>query len=104
MRALHRVIWWPLAIALTGVARSSNARAQEGHHPPPGDSARVDTLTPRRFDAALIADLIGDFTTRGSTLESERRFEVRDVHLAVGAAIDADFRGDFMIALDHRAA
>jgi hypothetical protein len=101
MRALHRVIWWPLAIALTGVARSSNARAQEGHHPPPGDSARVDTLTPRRFDAALIADLIGDFTTSGSTLESERRFEVRDVHLAVGAAIDADFRGDFMIALDH---
>ena len=101
MNAMHPVTSWSLAIALSLVAWAPNVRAQEAHHPSHGDSARVDTLTKRAFDVALIADLIGDFTTEGSTLESGRRFEVRDVHLGVGAAIDADFRGDFMIALDH---
>jgi hypothetical protein len=94
-------VTWLLAMALVLMTLSPNAMAQEGHPPSHGDSARVDSLTKRAFDVALIADLIGDFTTEGSTLESGRRFEVRDVHLAVGAAIDSDFRGDFVIALDH---
>jgi hypothetical protein len=100
MNASYGVPWWLLGIAVVLGPATPNGRAQDVHHPPHGDSARVDTLPMRTFDAALVADLIGDFTTEGSTLESGRRFEVRDVHFAAGAAIDSDFRGDFMVALD----
>jgi hypothetical protein len=73
---------------------------REGRPVPPSDTG-ASAAREIRFDAAVIADLIGDFTTDGSTLESGRRFEVRDVHLAIGAAIDSGFRGDFMVTLDH---
>jgi hypothetical protein len=92
------------AILLALLIFAPNGLAQQGHTPAHADSARADTSSAARdlrFDVAIVADVISDFTTEGSTLESGRRFEVRDVHLALGAAIDSDFRGDFIVALDH---
>lgn len=76
---------------LEGLARDSSAapRAQG-----PGPS------NPRLLpDVSATGDFIGDFTRRRSTQESGRRFDIREVELAVQAAVDPYFRADIILGL-----
>lgn len=50
-------------------------------------------------DISVIGDFLGDFSSRGSTLESGNRFDVREVELALGANVDPYFRADFILGL-----
>ena len=67
------------------------------------DSATSDTSsTPADLLAnlSIIGDVISDLTPDGSTLESGRRFELRELHLATRAAIEPWLRGDFRLGVD----
>ena len=72
------------------------APSTDSAHHADTSSVSTDVLS----SLTIIADMIADLTPDGSTLESERRFELRDVHLALGAAIDSRLRGDFMVGVD----
>ena len=48
---------------------------------------------------SAIGDLVGDLSPDGSTLESEQRFDIREVELALQAAVDPYFRGDFILGV-----
>ncbi|MGQ0712185.1 MAG: hypothetical protein ACT4PJ_00485 [Gemmatimonadaceae bacterium] len=48
---------------------------------------------------SVIGDFIVDASPDGSTLESARRFDVREIELALGASVDPYFRGDFILGL-----
>jgi hypothetical protein len=50
-------------------------------------------------DVSAIGDFIGDFTRGRSTQESGRRFDIREVELAVQAAVDPYFRADIILGL-----
>ena len=50
-------------------------------------------------DISAIGDFIGDFTSRRSTQETGRRFDIREVELAVQAAVDPYFRADIILGL-----
>jgi hypothetical protein len=49
---------------------------------------------------AIVGDILADLTPDSSTLESARRFELREVHVQLGVKIDDRFRGDFIAGLD----
>jgi hypothetical protein len=48
-------------------------------------------------DISLVGDLLGDLSPKGSTVEGGYRFGIREVELAVQAAVDPYFRGDVFI-------
>ena len=48
---------------------------------------------------SVIGDILIDASPDGSTQESGRRFDVREVELALGANVDPYFRGDFILGL-----
>ncbi|MBC7789094.1 MAG: hypothetical protein H7Z74_04025 [Anaerolineae bacterium] len=50
-------------------------------------------------DISAIGDLIADFSPDGSTQESANRFDIREVEIAVQAAVDPYFRGDVILGL-----
>ena len=50
-------------------------------------------------DISAIGEFIGDFTSGGSTQESGRRLDIREVELAVQAAVDPYFRADIILGL-----
>src|SRR5688572_1151537 len=55
-------------------------------------------INPRMLpDISAVGDLVGDFSPKGSTQEDETRFGVREVELALQAAVDPYFRGDIFI-------
>lgn len=62
----------------------------------PGATPANPRLMP---DISVIGDFLGDFSSRGSTLESGKRFDVREVELALGANVDPYFRADFILGL-----
>src|SRR5512144_78181 len=45
-------------------------------------------------DISAVGDLIGDLSPKGSTQEGGERFSVREVEVAMQAAVDPYFRGD----------
>lgn len=45
-------------------------------------------------DISVVGDLVADLSRRGSTLEGGERFAVREVEVALQAAVDPYFRGD----------
>jgi hypothetical protein len=77
-----------------------------------GAAARSDTATaytgsvrgpinPRLLpDISTIGEVIGDFTPDSSTQESGRRIDIREVELAIGAAVDPYFRADVILGLN----
>lgn len=67
--------------------------AQEPAEPPP-QSPTNDRLLP---DISVVGDLIGDFSPEGSTQEDGRRFGVREIELALQAAVDPYFRADVFL-------
>jgi hypothetical protein len=50
-------------------------------------------------DVSAIGEFIGDFTSRRSTQETGRRFDIREVELAIQAAVDPYFRADIILGL-----
>lgn len=61
---------------------------------------RQPPINPRLMpDISAIADLVGDMSPKGSTQEDGTRFSVREVEVAIGAAVDPYFRADFILGL-----
>jgi hypothetical protein len=50
-------------------------------------------------DFSAVGDLVGDLSPKGSTQEDGTRFGVREVELAVQAAVDPFFRGDVFLGI-----
>lgn len=51
-------------------------------------------------DISAIGEVIGDFTPDSVTQESSRRFDIREVELAIAAAVDPYFRADVILGLN----
>ncbi|HEX6049556.1 MAG TPA: hypothetical protein VFZ21_09810 [Gemmatimonadaceae bacterium] len=60
----------------------------------PGQAPRNPRLLP---DISVVGDLIGDLSPDGSTQEGGERFGVREIELALQAAVDPYFRGDVFL-------
>ena len=93
-----------LLLATVACAHASGVPAQQ-----PDTTARHDSTAhaPSHVPAAAlmptigaVADLLIDATPDGSTLESQRRFELREIQLALGGGIDRYVRGDIVLSLD----
>ena len=70
----------------------------------PGDTGTIGRAggpsNPRLMpDISAIGDIVADFSSRGSTQESGRRFDIREVELALSSAVDPYFRADFILGL-----
>src|SRR5690349_15122007 len=48
-------------------------------------------------DVSAVGDLVGDLSPKGSTQEDGSRFGVREVEVAIQAAVDPYFRGDVFL-------
>ncbi len=76
-----------LCLALCLIAASaSNVGAQQG--------AASPRLLP---DISAVGDLIADLSPKGSTMEDGARFGVREIEIALQAAVDPTFRGDIFL-------
>jgi hypothetical protein len=72
-------------------------RAQTGGQQQPGQGGPTN---PRLLpDISAVGDLVGDLSPKGSTQEGGERFSVREVELAVQAAVDPYFRGDVFLGI-----
>ena len=72
--------------AVAAAASSSGARPAQGPTNP--------RLLP---DISVVGDLIADLSPKGSTMEDGSRFGIREIELALQAAVDPTFRGDVFI-------
>ena len=71
------------------------AAAQQG---PSGQAPRQGAANPRLLpDISAVGDLIADLSPKGSTMEDGTRFGIREVEIALQAAVDPTFRGDVFI-------
>ena len=50
-------------------------------------------------DISVVGDLVGDLSREGSTQEGGERFSVRELELALQAAVDPYFRGDVFVGI-----
>ena len=62
-----------------------------GRQQPPQGAPSNPRLVP---DISAVGDLIGDLSPKGSTQEGGERFSIREVEVALQAAVDPYFRGD----------
>jgi hypothetical protein len=80
--------------------------ATPGAAPAPAQGAPAATGTagptnPRLLpDVSAVGDLIADLSPKGSTQEDQTRFGVREVEVAIQAAVDPYFRGDVFLGLN----
>jgi hypothetical protein len=74
-----------VVVALLGVATSLGAQQQ---------APTVQRMLP---DISAVGDIVGDFSPKGSTQEDRARFLIREIELALQAAIDPYFRGDVFL-------
>ncbi len=51
-------------------------------------------------DVSAVGDLLADFSKNGSTLEGGQRFSVREVEVAIQAAVDPYFRGEVFLGFN----
>ena len=66
----------------------------------PAAPATQGPTNPRLLpDISAVGDLIGDLSPKGSTQEGGERFSVREVEIALQAAVDPYFRGDIFLGL-----
>jgi hypothetical protein len=86
------------AAAADSIALVRELEAAQGAQPPP---ARSGPSNPRLLpDISIVGDLLGDLSRRGSTLEGGQRFAVREVELALQAAVDPYFRGEVFLGFN----
>src|SRR5688572_32604217 len=78
-----------VALLLGGIATRISAQQQPAN------------TNPRMLpDISAVGDLIGDFSPKGSTQEDGTRFGIRELELALQAAVDPYFRGDVFIGFN----
>ena len=77
-------------------AKSAGA-APSSPQPTQGTGPSNPRLMP---DISTIGEVIGDFTPDSSTQESGRRIDIREVELAISAAVDPYFRADVILGLN----
>lgn len=66
----------------------------------PASGSQAGPSNPRLMpDISLIGDIVADLSPKGSTQEDGRRFGIREVELAFGAAVDPYFRADFILGI-----
>lgn len=66
----------------------------------PPMTAGQGPINPRLMpDISAIGDIVADFSPEGSTIEGGRRFEIREVEIALSSAVDPYFRADFILGL-----
>jgi hypothetical protein len=70
-------------------------RAQQGQQPGQGGPTNARLLP----DISAVGDLIADLSPKGSTQEGSERFSVREVEVAIQAAVDPYFRGDIFLGV-----
>lgn len=80
-----------LAAAFSGAGRGVlPAQQADTTRPPPGPAGPTN---PRLLpDLSVVGDLIFDLSPKGSTQESGKRFGVREIEVALQAAVDPYFR------------
>ena len=66
---------------------------------PPSQGATNPRLQP---DISAIADLVADLSPKASTQEDGTRFGVREVEVAISAAVDPYFRADFILGISDQ--
>jgi hypothetical protein len=69
-------------------------RTQRGQQQPQGP-----TNTRLLPDISAVADLVADLSPKGSTQEGGERFGIREVEVAMQAAVDPYFRGDVFLGI-----
>jgi hypothetical protein len=70
-------------------------KAQQGQGQQQGGPTNARLLP----DISAVGDLIADLSPKGSTQESGDRFSVREVEVAIQAAVDPYFRGDVFLGI-----
>jgi hypothetical protein len=72
-------------------------KAQQGQGQQQGQGGPTNArLLP---DISAVGDLVADLSPKGSTQESGDRFSVREVEVAIQAAVDPYFRGDIFLGI-----
>jgi hypothetical protein len=71
-------------------------KAQPGQGQQQGQGPTNARLLP---DISAVGDLVADLSPKGSTQESGDRFSVREVEVAIQAAVDPYFRGDIFLGI-----
>jgi len=67
---------------------------------PPPMTPGQGPINPRLIpDISAIGDVVADFSPSGSTIEGGRRFDIREVELALSSAVDPYFRADFILGI-----
>lgn len=88
-------------IVMILVVSATPALAQDTTKTTPPPVPARGSSNPRLLpDVSLVGDLIGDFSRRGSTQEGGQRFSIREVELAIQAAVDPYFRGDVFLGIN----
>lgn len=81
-------------------AMSAGARSDTA----PSPASRAESwgpVNPRLLpDISAVGDMVGDLTPRGSTQEDQSRFAVREIEVALQAAVDPYFRGDIYLGIN----
>jgi len=76
------------------------ARGDSGSAPPAAAIPSTGPTNPRLLpDFSAVGDLVGDLSPKGSTQPDQTRFGVREVELAIQAAVDPYFRGDVFLGI-----
>lgn len=79
------------------IVRELEAAAAAGQSPS-GQAPRQGAANPRLLpDISAVGDLIADLSPKGSTMEDGTRFGIREIEIALQAAVDPTFRGDVFI-------
>jgi hypothetical protein len=97
MRAEAQTDWSKKTATLATSAKSDTTRRAPEVRP---TAQQQQATNPRLLpDISAVGDLIADLTRSGSTQEDGARFSVREVELALQAAVDPYFRGDVFLGL-----
>lgn len=78
-------------------AESGDTTTSRPLTPPPAAGSTNPRLLP---DISTVGDFIGDVSPKGTTQEDGARFSVREMELAVQAAVDPYFRGDVFLGIN----
>ena len=82
------------------VVRELERLQNEPRTPQSAQPTQQGPTNPRLLpDISAVGDLVGDLSPKGSTLEGGERFAVREVEVAIQAAVDPFFRGDVFLGI-----
>ena len=88
-----------LAADSIALVRELEAQAAAAAPAPPAAGGAGPTNPRLLPDISAVGDLLADLSPRGSTLEGGSRFAVREVEIALQAAVDPYFRGDIFLGV-----